>query len=258
MAGPIHKEKNGIPAKALKVFSTVVADDLAMLASLHDKEPVEEFLQLLREDSFPDGLGLKLISENGKRAADLMKQGLASLPQPVDEATLDELAADYADIYLNHGIQASPQESVWIDEENLICQDTMFQVRAWYENHGLAAADWRTRPDDHLVLELQFLAHLFAADPSEDVLREAAQFMDEHLLRWLIDFGTRVGQKATTTYFAGVATLTSAYCDELRELLVNILHEPRPSREEIDERMAPTREREEVEVAFVPGMGPAV
>jgi len=37
MAGPIHKEKNGIPAKALKVFSTVVADDLAMLASLHDK-----------------------------------------------------------------------------------------------------------------------------------------------------------------------------------------------------------------------------
>ena len=258
MAGPVHKAEYGIPDKALRVFARVVADDLAMLASLHDKEPVNEFLQALREDSFPDGLGLKLLSENGQRATELMKQALATLPEPTDEATLDELAADYADIYLNHGIQASPQESVWIDEENLICQDTMFQVRAWYESHGLAAPDWRTRPDDHLVLELQFLTHLFKSDPTEEVLREAAQFMDEHLLRWLVDFGNRVGQRCATSYFAGVATLTSNYCDELRDLLANILNEPRPSKEEIDKLMAPSREREEVEVSFVPGIGPAV
>ena len=258
MAGPIHKSKKDIPDKALRVFTRVVADDLAMLASLHDREPEEAFLQALREDGFPEGLGLKLLSKNGGRAVDLMKHSLATLPVPIDAATIDELAADYADIYLNHGIQASPQESVWIDEENLICQDTMFQVRAWYESHGLAAPDWRTRPDDHLVLELQFLIHLFESEPTKEVLREAAQFMDEHLLRWLIDFGQRVGQRCATSYFAGVATLSSTYCDELRDLLANILNEPRPSREEIDERMAPSREREEVEVSFVPGMGPAV
>ncbi len=258
MGEQLHKAKSRIPAKALKVFCQVVADDLAMLASLHDKEPDEVFLQALREDGFPDGLGLKLIGENGLLAVDLMKQGLATLPDPIDEATLDELAADYADIYLNYGIQASPEESVWIDEENLICQDTMFQVRSWYESHGLAAPDWRMRPDDHLVLELQFLSHLFDNEPTEDSLREAAQFMDEHLLRWLANFGNRVGQRCATSYFAGIATLTSVYCDELRDLLANILNEPRPGQEEIDERMAPGREREEVAVSFVPGIGPAV
>lgn len=245
-------------ADPLETFCLSVAGDLAMLAVLHNEEPDAELIASLRNSSFPKGLGLRLESERGQQTLDLMEQALEALPKQLDEGTLDELAADYASIYLNHGIQASPEESVWIDDENLVCQDTMFQVRAWYKHHGLTAPDWRRRPDDHLVLELQFLSHLFGNEPTETSLREAAQFMDEHLLRWLNDFGDRVAQYCATPYFAGIATLSSAYCDELRDLLAEILDESRPDPEEIEKRMKPGRKPEEVPASFMPGMGPAV
>ncbi|MEN8167669.1 MAG: molecular chaperone TorD family protein [Pseudomonadota bacterium] len=256
--GQPAEAKSRKPAEALKAFSQALADDMTMLTTLHDKEPDEALLLALREDAFPQGLGLRLIGEGGSQAVDLMERALGALPKQVDDAVLNELAADYANIYLSYGIQASPEESVWIDEEKLSCQESMFQVRAWYEQYGLMAENWRVRPDDHLVLQLQFLAHLFSSVQTETHLEEAARFMDEHLLRWLSAFSERVAGRCDTPYFAGAALLTSAYCEELRDLLAGILEAPRPSPEEIEERMRPRRKPEEVPVSFMPGMGPAV
>ncbi|MCU7916812.1 MAG: molecular chaperone TorD family protein [Candidatus Thiodiazotropha sp. (ex Epidulcina cf. delphinae)] len=256
--GPALKDKNGTPAKGLKVFCQAVADDMAMLSSLHDKEPDAGLLQALREEGFPDGLGLELIGESGQRAFDLMKRALAALPEQIDDAVLDELAADFANIYLNYGIHVSPEESVWIDDENLTCQESMFQVRAWYEAYGLMADNWRIRPDDHLVLQIRFLAHLFSVVQSEADIKQAGRFMDEHLLRWLSFFSEDVATRCNTAYYVGVALLTDAYCEELRDLLATILDESRPSQEEIDERMRTTRKPQEAPVSFMPGMGPAV
>lgn len=242
-------------ANPLETFCLTVAEDLAMLAVLHNEEPSAELIDALRSNGFPKGLGLRLKSEHGLQAVDLMEQALKALPERIEEGTLDEFAADYASIYLNYGIHASPEESVWIDEDSLVCQDTMFQVRAWYEHYDLAVLDWRKRPDDHLVPQLQFVAHLLGNDPTEDSLGKAAQFMDEHLLRWLSDFGNRVAQRCATPYFAGLALVSSTYCEELRDLLAKLLNKPRPSQEEIDERMKPNRTPDHVPVSFVPGMG---
>lgn len=82
-------------------------------------------------------------------------------------------------------------------------------------------------PSDHLALQLQFLAHLFAPERG-DTLAEAARFMDEHLLRWLPLFARRVAERCQTLFFAALALLTDAYCEELRDLLALILTEPRP------------------------------
>ncbi|MEL0586705.1 MAG: molecular chaperone TorD family protein [Candidatus Thiodiazotropha sp. (ex. Lucinoma kazani)] len=256
--GKQTKKLERAPIKVLKAFYQAVADDMEMLVLLHDKEPDGILLQALREGDFPNGLGLKLLGSAGLQALDLMRRSLAALPASIDETVIDELAADYADIYLNYSIQSSPEESVWIDEESLACQDSMFQVRAWYEQYGLMAENWRVRPDDHLVLQLQFLSHLFAVAESESDLEEAARFMDEHLLRWLGLFTQRVSSRCETPYFAGIALLTGAYCEELRDLMVTILDQPRPSEEEIEDRMKPTKQLEEVPVSFMPGMGPAV
>ncbi|MES9844354.1 MAG: molecular chaperone TorD family protein [Candidatus Sedimenticola sp. PURPLELP] len=245
-------------SKVLDTLCHAVADDLAMLAALHDREPDEPLLQLLREEGFPEGLGMRLVSVNGSQALDLMKHALASLPEQIDETTINELAVDYAAIYLNYSIMASPEESVWIDEESLVCQDCMFQVRSWYEEYGLTAEDWRIRPDDHLVLQLQFLSHLFSTPGSAAHLGEVARFMDEHLLRWISSFAERVAGRCGTPYFAGVAMLTATYCEEIRDLLASILDQPRPSSEEIEERMRPKTNHEEAPASYMPGMGPAV
>ena len=88
----------------------------------------------------------------------------------------DDLAADYAGIYLTHALRASPYESVWRDEEKLMMQGPSFAVRDRYHAHGLAAADWRRMADDHVSNELAGLA-VFAGDAVE-VLEERLEFGD--------------------------------------------------------------------------------
>ncbi|MES9827614.1 MAG: molecular chaperone TorD family protein [Candidatus Thiodiazotropha sp.] len=244
--------------KLLQTFYQAVADDLEMLALLHVKEPDCKILEALRDCNFPYSMGLKLVTQEGINAIDLMGRVVESLPDRFDDDFLDLLAADYADIYLNHSLQASPLESVWLDEEQLTCQESMFQVRTWYEIYGLMVENWRIRPDDDLVLQLQFVSHLFSISESEKNLKDAARFMDEHLLRWLGEFSNRVANRCATPYFAAVGLLTAVYCEELRDLLAIVIDQPRPSREEIEERMKPNAPKEQVSLCYMPGMGPAV
>ena len=132
----------------------------------------------------------------------------------------------------------------------------MFQVRAYYRRHGLAAANWSERADDHLVLQLLFLRHLLQ-EPSPETVREAATFMDKHLLRWIDRFADQVTARCATPYFAGVAALTAAYVDALRDLLAEILDEPRPSAEEMEARMQPEKPTPCGSPSpYVPGAGP--
>ena len=127
--------------ETLARFRVAVAEDLAWLADLHDRELDRERLVLPRELNreytpfgfVPPGEGLAA-------ALSLFSQGLADIPTDLGRQTLDLLAAEYADIYLNHSIQASPCESIWIDEDGLMMQEPMFQIRGWYRRHGLADA----------------------------------------------------------------------------------------------------------------------
>ncbi len=237
----------------LAQFCQFTAEDLTMLAALHSSEPDQALITALHDTGFPENLGVLLRGEPGLWAIDFMDRALTTIPEPADKSALDDLAADYASIYLNYAIKVSPEESVWLDEENLTHQEPMFQVRDVYQQHGLTAADWRKMPDDHLVLELQFIAYLLEGGQNEDALRESAKFLDEHLLRWLPSFAQRIAARCDTAYYAGLASLTAAYCEELRDTIVDILDEARPDPEEIEKRMKPKVESQPQEVPFVPG-----
>lgn len=243
----------------LELFCKMVAEDLMLLATLHDAEPDGILIRELKYQKFPSCLAWLSEAEAGRESAALIEHALSSLPDTPEKAILDELAADYAGIYLNHAIGVSPEESVWLDEDSLMCQESMFQVRGWYESYGLGIPDWRLRPDDHLVYELQFIAHMLTRDNRVETLGLAARFMDEHLLRWLGHFAERVIARCDTPYFAGIAAITAAYCEELRDILAEIVQEPRPSPEEIEERMQSKQQPiNSIPVQFLPGMGPVV
>lgn len=246
----------------LKVFRNGVALDLITLAQLHDRELDGQTIASLKEDRFPESLAFRLESTQAKEVLSALTAILGEIvlgaEQSLDAEQSDELAADFASIYLTHGIGASPCESVWLDEDGLAMQKPMFEVRESYARLGLSAPDWRMRPDDHLVHQLQFLAELFDhEDPS--ALSEAARFLDEHTLRWVPDFTRRVAQRSATPFYAGLGMLTSYYLDELRDALALILSEPRPTAEEIEQRMK--QQVEDVPLpmpgAYVPGSSPS-
>ncbi len=226
-----------------------VATDLHTLALLHDREPDHDTLEELRTAAMQEWFGLRLRSEVAREGLRLLDEALDSLPRELDREALDQLAVEYANIYLLFTYRAAPTESPWLDKENLERQAPMFEVRRWYRNYRLAAEDWRRRSDDHLVLELRFLAHLCAQTDSDSALRDAARFIDAHLLRWVPQFAGRVASRCEASYYRGLALLTAGYLDELRELLVELIGE---ARAESKDDKVPT---DEVPTAYVPGTG---
>ena len=234
-------------------LAEALAEDAEALAALHDRELTAETIAALREVGFPHNLGLLPAGECSQEAWRLMAAAL----EETDPGALDQLAVDYAAIHLTGAYGASPCESVWTDDDHLACQDAMFALRQIYAAAGLAAEDWRRRPDDHLVLQLLYIAHALRRSDGSEELRRLAVMLDEHLLRWLADFATRVAARAETPFFAVLGRLTFAWCEQLRDLLAESLGEPRPTREEIEARLKPQRRVEAAPLAYMPGAAPS-
>jgi TorA maturation chaperone TorD len=195
-----------------------LADDAETLARLHDRELDAPTLAALREVDFPANLALLPPTPEDQRAWQSMAAALNHyIPEPPGAADLDALAVEYAAVYLTGAYNVSPCESFWLDEDHLHCQQPMFALREIYAAAGLAAPDWRKRPDDHLVLQLQYIAH--ALRRPKVAAANLARMMDEHLLRWLPDFAARLGQRAELPFYAALAHLTLAWCNALHRLL---------------------------------------
>ncbi len=233
----------------------VLAEDVSTLAVLQDRELSPIVLAGLQELEFPHNLGLLPADDISRRAFSMMREVVASFPPAPDTAFMDELAADFAAIYLTGALGASPYESYWLSDDHLICQDAMFDMRALYAGAGLKVPNWRLRPDDHLVFQLQFLARLLAKAGKEDDWRSLAHFLDYHLLRWLPDFAGRVVNRCGTPFYAALALLTDVWCRQLRGLIERHLGEARLTAKEIEERLSSQRivEVKEVPIHFVPG-----
>lgn len=214
-------------------FGQAAAADLRRLARLHDREPTAELLEELREQPLQDLFGLTLDRPDAEQAMALIAEVAADLPCPVDGDSLEDLAADFASIHRTDAYRVCPRETVWGHAEAAV------QVTAWHHRFGIAIADLgddrgdSPRDPDHLVPELRFLAELLDRARPED----AAAFLDQHPLRWVPDFCGRVAARCRTPYFAGVALLTGAYLDRLRDRLEQDFALPRP----LDERRATER-----------------
>ncbi len=249
-------------------WAEAVSQDLYQIAILHDCEVGEDLVNALREVNFPNNLGLRVSSKVTKYKVNLpqsqqfFEKALQELPETIDPATLDGLAVDYADIYLNHSLHASPYESVWLDEDHLIQQEPMFQIRECYKRYGMVTTNWRIRSEDHLVLQMQFIASLLDPEsnfsesiPLQKRLEDATKFMDEHLLLWLSDFSRLVSQRCRTDFYASAVVLTSAYMEQFRDDLVEITGIARPTEEEIEvlKKKAANSVQEEP-IKFMPGV----
>ena len=229
-----------------------LADDLEQLIRLHDRELDAATMRALRAADFPAGLALPPAGEAGQLAYANMAAALA------EPASLDELAADYAAIYLNNSLGASPYESVWLSDDHLACAAPMFELRELYAAAGLRATDWRRRFDDHFVLQLQYLQHLLR-DPAAG--EQAAGFIDEHVGYWFPEFAQRVSLFCATPFYAALAELTHVWLLRLRGLLGEIYDLPIPSRDEMTARINRKLVLDKAEVAplrFMPGgQGPS-
>ncbi len=213
-------------------FATAVAG-LRRLAAFHALEPTIESLTALRAAPLRAGFGIALDRDDALQAMALIDEVVSDLPDPIDAEAIATLRADFAAIHRTDDYHACPLETEWAAGDGQPAPDLTATLRRWRQHAGLPAET--EFPPDHLVSELTLLAALLEQGQAPD----ATLFLDQHPLRWIPAFCSRVATRCREPFFAGVAILTAAHLDHLRDLLAVACGLPRPT----DDDNADTRRR---------------
>jgi TorA maturation chaperone TorD len=152
-----------------------------------------------------------------------MVQGLETLQaytQGWSDDQFSSLKRDYERLFIGpRELLAVPWESVYRDAEGLIFATQTLEVRRLYQQYGMPVPKPGREPEDHIGLEMRFVAHLCAigvqavqngqADSLGSVIGGLRQFFDSHLGQWADQCLEKVQRHAETPYYRGVAELAS-------------------------------------------------
>jgi putative dimethyl sulfoxide reductase chaperone len=155
----------------------------------------------------------------------------------VDEGTLVNLAVDYVRAFIGTGRDgdgaAYPYESIYTSPEHLIMQDSRDEVLALYRSEGMGKDDSFTEPEDHVALELSFMAHLnrralelFESGSERegiDYLNKQKAFLDGHLLNWVPAFCDNIAKFAQEPLYLGLAKVTRGFLAVDKAVLDDLL-----------------------------------
>lgn len=157
----------------------------------------------------------------------LMQQWAAKYVQDHAGELHQSMQDDYTRLFVGPGkVLAAPWESVYKTKERLIFQEDTLEVRNWYRRFGLESETIYKEPDDHIGLELLFIAHLAekglgavqAQDHQglNDMLRAQWQFLREHPLTWINLWAADVVEFSRTDFYRGIALLVKGTCLEIK------------------------------------------
>lgn len=176
--------------------------------------PTTDFIQPLVDDALFDTWPVENDNED-------IQTGLATLRdfcvkwQP---EYISELKRDYTRLFLGPDrLVAPPWESVYRSDEHLMFERQTLEVRAAYQRYGMPIPNLNIEPDDHIGLELRFVAYLYAlalgaiesGEPEQldDTFDALRRFFTDHLTQWAPACLERVYNGAQTDYYRGVARL---------------------------------------------------
>lgn len=193
----------------------VLEVDQALLAALYEIKPPRE-----------------CPNEDMAEGYQLMEAFLQESRGRETQTVLDDLAVDYARIFLSAGVAqgkaAFPYESVYTSRRHLMMQESRNEVVALYAARGVTPVkDMYRVPEDHLGLLLEYMAVLCqecvdqseastterqeCVEHPEASLTEQQAFLKEHLNNWVPAFAGEVLKYAATDFYKGLAKLTRGF-----------------------------------------------
>jgi TorA maturation chaperone TorD len=151
----------------------------------------------------------------------------------IDKVQVD-LASEYAALFLSIGRKpVSPYESVYTSPERLVMQRARDEVVAEYRKEGLDRIEEFREPEDHIAIELEFMAYLCqkaakaieAGDRAEatKAFQKQQEFLQKHLLVWVPTFCRDVQQATETGFYKGIAQITAEHLAMERDTVDELL-----------------------------------
>jgi TorA maturation chaperone TorD len=128
----------------------------------------------------------------------------------------EERGVEYARLFLGPQHPASvPYASFYLSETRQLMTEITIQVRGYYLDAGMAVTGLHRVPDDHIALELEFMAYLADegarnlesgdAGAASAAVARLENFYHEHLTKWVPLFADRVQEGAESDFYRGTA-----------------------------------------------------
>lgn len=156
----------------------------------------------------------------------MMVEGLASSRAAGEGGAFaadDDLTWEYRRLFIGPGAKpAPPWGSVYTDRECVVFGATTLELRVWMREHGVARTADEKTPEDHIGLMLALMAWLAQNQPAD-----LGEFLSLHLLTWAGHFLGELADAAEHPFYKGLACLTKASLDGVRETLGLNVVEPR-------------------------------
>lgn len=146
-----------------------------------------------------------------------------------------DLAVDYASLFFGLGnilSGAFPYESVYTGSNHLLMQDSRDEVLAFYQEEGLIPEEDFNEPEDHIALELAFMAYLCQKtleileegnkEMAEQYWEKQRSFLAKRLFPWVPAFCADIEKYASTDFYKAVAKITFGFIKLDSEFLAEV------------------------------------
>jgi TorA maturation chaperone TorD len=209
------------------------------LTKIYEREVTTELLREFSGSSSP----LMQIGDLGELEVGELKEGFRTLRgylQGLADRNLEEvrleLAAEYADLFLGiAGKPPHPSESVYSSKEQLVMGKARDEVLDFYRKAGLEKVKDFTEPEDHIALELSFMALLCQRTQdalegnnkkkANEYLRIQKDFIEKHPARWVPQLTKDVLEQAEVDFYKGVAMITDGFIEMEKRTIDELLDE---------------------------------
>lgn len=165
-------------------------------------------------------------AKEATRDVTLMVEGLAPSAHAGEDggfAADDDLMWEYRRLFVGPGAKpAPPWGSVYTDRECVVFGATTLELRAWMREHGVARSTDEKTPEDHIGLMLALMAWLAQNQPVD-----LEEYLRLHLLTWAGHFLGELADAAQHPFYQGLARLTAASLNGVKEALGLEVVEPR-------------------------------
>jgi TorA maturation chaperone TorD len=193
-----------------------------VLQNLFGNEPSDAMLEQLTSSDTKVVFELFAPEADGFEVA-LTKLSAAALSAP-DAEVIEHLRDDFMHLFVGPGaMEAAPWESLYSGREQALFQPSTLEVRKAFVAQGFIPQSYPAVADDHLALELDFMARLAERAETEfergggertnELLAASEEFLQQHLLVWVPRFVEALHCAPHGSFYKEVGTALEMFLD---------------------------------------------
>lgn len=209
--------KMGASSEKLKELIMNRAELYSFLSRIYMQEVDKELLENMKRSGKPINIDDTEMARAYNKLRDILERS------QINQEYIENLEADYASLFLGIGKDpAHPYESVYLTQGRIIMGEPRDEVLRMYRKEGLQKVDWFKEPEDHIAIELEFMAFLClkmeealnrgTRDIGLRLIETQMDFFEKHLKSWIPKFCDDIVKYASKyDFYQAMADITKRY-----------------------------------------------